>query len=678
MSERRFSRSYSVIFVFILAVFIAGCSTTAKSKYFGKTEPPTANVLRYVSGSEPETLDPQLPDGQPEARIFLALFEGLVEYGPIDQQPIPAIAKSWKINPNVDEFIFKLRDNAKWSDGTPITARDFVYSIRRGFSPKTISRTAGLGYPIKYAEAFNGSKVFVKKSGKFITDVDVSGKPGAPSAAFGPDTEFGRFLSSPERITLDGDEKARAKEIESDPKLKAFAEGAEFVPVEASDIGVEAIDDLTLRIKLKQSAPYFLGLLAHQFFRLVPQQAIEKHGKDWTRPANIVTCGPFKINRYKPYDELIVERDPMYWDADNVHLDGIEFYPVEELSTIMSLYRAGSIDAFLNHAVPSSWIGDVREYKDEYLNFNENSTSYYSMNMTKPPFNDLRVRTAFNLALDHEALSAFRKVTRPLYDFSPTGIFPDYERAQTKVNEEMRVERGIAPEVWAKNRRFDPQRARALLTEAGFPVQKDGDGFVCPTFPTDKVNITFNTGENNRSVGEYVQAQWKQNLGITIPLKTMEFKTFLPVLKGVQYEGFAQFLWSGDYMDPYTFLSLHYGKKNEGGSGFYDPNFDKLLDEANAELDVQKRYEKLARAEFILMDQMPVVPLTVAATNWMKKPYLKGMYPNPGTLFPWKFVYFERDRSKWHTNVENIMKETDPAFEKQLQELKSTQTAAAK
>src|SRR5918911_86201 len=141
MAARQFHLSYSLIGLFIGIALLAGCTSSASSRYFGKTVPPHDNVIRYVTGSEPETLDPQLPDGQPEARIFMALYEGLVEYGPKDQQPIPALAKSWEISPKVDEFVFHLRDNAKWSDGTPITAEDFVYSMRRGFDPDTLSRT---------------------------------------------------------------------------------------------------------------------------------------------------------------------------------------------------------------------------------------------------------------------------------------------------------------------------------------------------------------------------------------------------------------------------------------------------------------------------------------------------------------------------------------------------------
>jgi len=310
------------------------------------------------------------------------------------------------------------------------------------------------------------------------------------------------------------------------------------------------------------------------------------------------------------------------------------------------------------------------------MNFPEMSTAYYAMNIKKAPFDDIRIRRAFIAGLDREALSSFRKVTKPLYNMSPTGIFPAYDKARDKISEEMRVEKGISPAEWAKYGKFDAEAARKLLAEAGFPVQKNGDSYSCPTFPTDAVSITYNTGENNRSIAEFVQSQWKQNLGITVPLKTMEFKMFLPYFKGLEYAGFGQLLWSGDYMDAYTFLSLEYGRANEGGSGFYDPKFDKMLDDANYELDREKRLDMLARAEFYLMEQAPVVPLTVNATSWMKKPYVKGMYPNPGTLLPWKFVYFERDPAKWDKDVENIMTQTDPQVEKQLQELTSTQKTA--
>ncbi len=145
------------------------------------------------------------------------------------------------------------------------------------------------------------------------------------------------------------------------------------------------------------------------------------------------------------------------------------------------------------------------------------------------------------------------------------------------------------------------------------------------------------------------------------------------MISGVEYAGFGRRGWVGDYMDPYTFLGLYYTPSNDGGTGWWDPKYDRMLDEANNTVDVQKRYEKLAEAEFYVTQQQIVIPLMTQGTSWMKKPYVKGLYPNPGTLFAWKFVYIERDPNKWDTNVDNIMKESDPQVEQQLSQLMATQ-----
>ncbi len=447
----------------------------------------------------------------------------------------------------------------------------------------------------------------------------------------------------------------------------------EVAEIPSTDIGVEALDEYTLRITLRQPAPFFLGLLTHQFFRVVPSQSIEEHGKNWTRPGNIVTSGQFRVREYHPYDKLVVERDPNYWDHKNVHLDAIEFYMIEELTTMLNLYKAGAVDALLNHSVPTAYVDVLAQYKDEWMNLPENATAYYSFNTKKAPFDNPKLRLAFALALDREALSSFRKVTKPLFFYAPSGIFPDYDMAMEKVGEEVRKEKGLTPEVWANRKKlFDPAYARQLLSEAGFPViEKDGK-FECPTFPTDKASLNYNKGENNQAVAEFIQAQWTRNLGVTIPLKNQEFKTFLADRNAMRYEGMAQSLWGGDYTDPFTFLGLHYGAVNDGGSGFFDPKYDKLLNDANAELDPQKRYEMLARAEYYLIDQMPAMPLTINATNWVKKPWIKGLYPNSGSLFSWKFVYIERDPAKWDTDVEKIMERDDPKVVEQLKALEAT------
>src|SRR5712691_1598712 len=124
-------------------------------EFYGRTTPPARNILRYVTGDEPESLDPQGTTGQPEGRIFLALYEGLVEYHPKTMEPIPALAERWHVNNDSSEFVFHLRKNARWSNGDPINANDFVWSLRRGLSTEVASRNANLADYIKYAQAYN-------------------------------------------------------------------------------------------------------------------------------------------------------------------------------------------------------------------------------------------------------------------------------------------------------------------------------------------------------------------------------------------------------------------------------------------------------------------------------------------------------------------------------------------
>ena len=649
MSNTNWKSFVALALLVSLTPFAFSCNVTSQNEeFFGKTVPPQLNVLRYVTGDEPESLDPPISIGQPEARIYMALFDGLVEYNPKTLMPIPAMAERWDANNDSSEFTFHLRQNGRWSNGEPIDANDFVYSFRRALSPELASRNAYLAYYIKNARAYNSKAVFVRdpKTGQFLLAKDfveaeipealssrqIEGtaaeySPTAAEAKPDADTPFHQMMHSPTRLTLPGSEKARTKLVDSDPKLKAAIAGKELVPAKAEDLGVEAVDKYVVRISLAQPAPFFLGLLPHQVFRLVPRKTIEKYGDHWTDPANIVTCGPFKVKAWRPYDTLIVARDPMYWDAATVKLDEIHFYPMSDNPSIMNLYKVGEIDAVLNHTVPNAWLEVVRTKKD-YMDAKEAGIDFIQINVTKPPMNDVRVRKAFNFAIDKVAWATWRKIVKPLTAFTPEGMFPGYPQP--------------------KGDDFNPERARQLLGEAGFPVTKNEDGsYSCPKFPVNDVEYIYNTQESNKAMAEWMQAQWKQNLGITVSLRNMETKTWLSVRsKPNEYKGFSRGGWSADYLDPFSFLSLFY-IGGESGTGWEDPKYIAMVDEANRTLDPQKRYELLAKAEKYMMDAQPVIPIDTASVNWVKKPYVKGMYPNPGSLFAWKFVYIERDRAKW-------------------------------
>ena len=440
-----------------------------------------------------------------------------------------------------------------------------------------------------------------------------------------PDTDFHRFMHAPERLVVPSDEKERQKAFKANPKLQSLVAGKELVPVKAEDVGVEAVDPYTLRITMRQPASYFLGLVPHQLFRVLPRKVIEKYGVNWTKPENIVCSGAFKLAEHKPYNQLTVVRNPYFWDAANVHLDKIIFYPLEETTTMMNLYKAGDVDATYNHTVPASWLkSGVRNYKD-YMDAPENANEFWDINTTKPPMNDVRVRKAFNMAVDKRALAVYRVVAKPGLTFVPD-IFLKYPRPQGDD--------------------FNPGKAKQLLAAAGY--RDSGGNYDPKKFPVNDVEINYNTTESNRQVAEFVQAQWKENLGITVSLRNVEWKTFLDMRSKLDYKGFARAGWVGDYMDPYTYLSIFTTKEGgDNGTGWYDPKYNRMLAEANAQSDEGKRMQMLANAEAYFLDQQPVVTLLITATSWMKKPYVKGMYPNPGTLHAWKYVYIEHDQAKW-------------------------------
>lgn len=658
MSSGKFRQIVGLVLLASLAFSTYSCTVASSDEeFFGTTTPPTRNIFRYVTGDEPASLDPAISNGQPEARIYMALYEGLVEYNPKTLAPEPALAERWHINNDSSEFTFHLRTTGRWSNGDPIDANDFVYSFRRALNKKTASRNAYLASYLKYAKAYNEQQVFVRdpQTGQFLLARDFQENP--PAEAIGnspidpakseylpdpnettpdPDTAFHHLMHSPLRLTLPGDEKSRSKMIAADPKLKAAVAGKEFVQVVGEDIGVEAVDKYTVRLNLMQQAPFFLGLLAHQVFRLQPRKVVEQWGDQWTQPEHIVTCGPFKMKTWVPYDKLVLERDPMYWDAQNVKLEELHFYPILDNATVMNLYKVGELDAVYNRAVPTPWLHVIRHKKD-YMDKAEAALDYLIMNTTKPPLDNPKVRKAFNLSIDKEAYANWRQIIKPLTTFMPEGMFPGYPQP--------------------KGPAFNPAEARRLLGEAGYPVIQNSDGtYSCPKFPVDQVEFIYNSQSANKSVAEWMQAQWKQNLGITVALRNMEWKTFLDTRANLEYKGFARGAYGADYMDPFTFLTVFYTAE-ESGTGWLDPKYIAMLDEANRTLDQKTRYELLAKAEAYMLDNQPVIPLDTPSVNWLKKPYVKGMYPNPASLFAWKYVYIERDRAKWDYGTPSLTAE---------------------
>jgi oligopeptide transport system substrate-binding protein len=357
-----------------------------------------------------------------------------------------------------------------------------------------------------------------------------------------------------------------------------------------------------------------------------------------------------------------------------VKLDGVRFLPLEEATTMMNLYKSGRVDAIYNHTVPSAWFEYISQFKDEYLLHPEMSNEFYAFSVKKPPVDKVEVRRALSLSIDREALAGYMKTQQSLANFTPEGVFPEYDKVRKRVFAVLAKKDGISEDEW-NSRKFDPKRACGYMEKAGYRVVSRPNGRCrVDDFPAGDVSLTYNTRESNKQIAEFVQAQWKQNLGIEIQIKNLEWKTYLEYRSKVQYKGIIRAGWVGDYIDPFAYCQFFYTTKNDSGTGWWSPKYDQLIEKANATRDPEKRLEILAEAEYMVLADQPVIPLGTQQSNWMKKPYVKGMYPNPGTLHPWKFIWIEKDPAKWDQDVDKIMtSQKNPAVEAQIADLMKTQ-----
>jgi oligopeptide transport system substrate-binding protein len=686
------SREFRAIVASILiASFTAACMSASggNSAYFGVVRPPEGQVLRYVSGSEPQSLDPQYMTGQPESRIAVALFDGLVEYEVGGIRPTPSLATRWESNANGTVWTFYLRPGVRWTDGEPLDAHDFVYSWRRALSPDLAAAYSSQMHIVRNGLAYNSNMAFVRdpQTGRFATTADLerAGTNGAiqftgveperfdqPARATAPNSPTGnpqpmttgtRENTPPSTdstapannpaantqpvnnqiannqtastqpaappqteaasyVFVPMDEEERTKLFEGDPatrtparpELARFVANKELVEVLPEHVGVRALDDLTFQVTLEAPTAYFIKMLPHQFFRPVPQQAIERHGKQlWTRPGNIVTSGAFRLVEWSPYDRIVVERNPMFWDNANTRLDRIVFPSVEELTTIMNLYKAGEIDAMQSNSPPPPWRNQLRERYRDYVFGPYLTVEYLALRTTMPPFNDVRVRRAISMAINRQILADRSPGQQALTSFSPPM-------------------EGYRP---VQGTDYNPDEARRLLAEAGFP---NGQGF-------PQVEIYYNTAESNRQLMELVHGMLRRELNIPVVMKNVEWRVYLVETKTrtMNYNGIARRGWVGDYVDPNTFFELLLSESDNNGTGWQDSRFDEMIRRANATTDEARRESLLQEAERYMLEHQPVVPLVVKPLAWLRKPYVRNMNPNLLDQHNWRGVYIDHN-----------------------------------
>ncbi|MBI4852997.1 MAG: peptide ABC transporter substrate-binding protein [Acidobacteria bacterium] len=389
-----------------------------------------------------------------------------------------------------------------------------------------------------------------------------------------------------------------------------------------TELGVKAIDDYTLEVEMQQPTAFFIKMTPHFVFSPLPRKVVEKYGDKWTAPENIVSCGPFKLAKHKPYDLILLVKNPDYWDVANVKLDKAYFYPIDNGSTNTNLYKAGELDVMQSGGIPPSFIKTLRKKKD-YVSGAFFTTCYYSLNVKKKPLDDVRVRRALNMAIDKSAITdkLIGKGDIPATSFIPPGI-------------------SGYPKVIGDS--YDPEKAKKLMAEAGFA---DGKGF-----PT--ITIYFNSLEANRQIAEAIQKMWKQSLNINAELQNEEWQTFTARQERHEFD-VARDSWTGDYLDPDTFLNLFATNTPNNHPGWVNEQYTKLLQEANQEPDEVKRSQMLAQVEKILLDETVIIPIYFYALSYMQKPYIEGWYPNLFDIHPLKQVSINTD---WQPEMKTTMK----------------------
>jgi len=463
---------------------------------------------------EPPTLDPS-NDVDSLSRLHIKqMFSGLVELG-VEWEIIPDVAQRWEISEDGRRYVFHLRDDITWSDGTQVTAKDFVYSWIRTLDPATEAPVgkAGLLYDIKNARAYN---------------------EGAIS--------------------------------------------------ESDKVGVRAIDNLTLEVKLESAASYFLHVLTT--FYPVPGHVVETNGDTWTEPEHIVTNGAFRLESYKPGKLISLVKDPTYHRWSSGNLERVEVilstsqYSLEEIE----LYEMDSVD--IAHLSPETL--DARyKYAEEYVTINSQNTFIIGFDTSRTPFDDVRVRRAFAMAVDRERLAD--EVFEGLPDPATGGFVPPSIP-------------GHSPGIGLP---YDPAQARQLLAQAGYP---DGQGLI-----TDEL-VWIDAG---RTIPENVKSQWMDNLNVEVTLEIMDWEN---VLRTSQSRNVFFGGWSADYPDPDSFLRV--GVRNLLPR-MQNDQFDLLLEKAQRTLDQSERLRFYQEADKILVEEVVIIPTVYPRQLYLVKPWAK-------------------------------------------------------
>jgi ABC-type oligopeptide transport system substrate-binding subunit len=470
------------LWIIIFASFLTACSELEKPKtepFYAQTAPPQKKEFRWSNGKMPKSFDPALAAAPPETDIVRAVFEGLTDTNPKTLEAIPSVAEKWTASEDFKTWTFYLRKDAKWSNGERVTAEDFVSSWKR---------LAEMGDKVshhKLLENFVGIESFAKEIPTTIikgTEVDILSKPlvnpslpilkspvsntnTAPKLEVKPSPIIEKPLAKPE---LSKPEKEKPK---TPPQVK---------------FGVEAVNDLTLKVTLKEADEDFPALVAHPMFR-----PIYGDGEDFESGklnAAIITNGAFRISSIGQ-NIVTLDRSEHFWAKDKVELERVSFITKENAEKALEAYRNGEIDAITNIDFEPLALKLLTPY-DDFQRKIHSALNFYEINRNKKPFDDQRVREALAISIDRERLTEDEMdgSTKPALSFLPFDEDGDEQFVQ------------------------DKDRAKKLLAEAGFPDGED--------FPV--VRLVINRNDVQQRIAKAVVKMWKQTLNIDTVITVKE------------------------------------------------------------------------------------------------------------------------------------------------------------
>ncbi len=502
-----------------------------------------AGTLTIGNMGEPASLDPHFISGTWESGIVGNMFLGLTTEA-VDGSIIPGAAESWTVSDDGTVYTFKLRDH-NWSDGTPVTAEDFVFGLNRILKPETAAQYASLLYTIKNAEAVNTGKA-------------------------GPEA-----------------------------------------------LGVKVIDSKTLQVSLTGPAPYFVAQLAHYTAFPLPSHKVKALGKDWAKEGNMVGNGAYTLAEWTPNAQIQLVKNNQFYDAANVSIDTLVYYPQEDRSAVLRRLRAGEVD--IAKDFNSSDINWLKKNMSDHVRIAPYlGVYYYPLNMNDDLLKDKRVRQALSMAVNREILT--EKVLKAgeisAYGFVPpgTGTY------------------GQPSEVSWKSMSYKERvkEAKKLLKEAGYSKSNP---------PTLK--LSYNTSENHKKVAIAISAMWKKALGVKTELYNSEVKVHYANLRVRDFQA-ARAGWIADYNDPQNFLNLMESRNSsQNYSDFNNDKYNKLMRQAEVVTDMDKRNELMREAESIAMAEMPNIPLYYYVSKNLVSPKVKGWVDNPSDIHRARYLSVE-------------------------------------